>query len=84
MAYYKGKLDRRRRNEKSHDDYECKIIENNFHKGCGKIEVRCGDLKCKFELKTFTYMCGNVSYGHLGEQWLAVEGACSLLTGQPL
>ena len=54
----KEKLDRRRTNEKPHDDsdYDCKIIENNFHKGYGKIEVGCGNLKCKFELKTFTYM----------------------------
>ena len=27
---------------------------------------------------------GNTSYGHLGEWWLAVEGACLLLIGQPL
>ena len=37
-------------------DCDCKIIENNFNEGYGKIEVRCGNLKCKFELKTFSYM----------------------------
>ena len=35
---------------------DCKILENKFDEGYGKIEVRCGNLKCKFELKTFSYM----------------------------
>ena len=62
----KEKLDRRLTNEKScqklkrwftnDSDCDCKIIENNFNKGYGKIEVRCENLKCKFELKTYTYM----------------------------
>ena len=37
-------------------DCDCNIIMDNFNEGYGKIEVRSGNLKCKFELKTFRYM----------------------------